>query len=336
MSLYPSIYDLQVDALASLDFSRPLFVQASPSASFNEIVDAIHGRLGLRPERSTLLTNARHPARPWWPGRQFANPQAHLSAATAQFVAAREAEPFSIVVTTTTAPIGDYYPSMRHHSNVAAFCHAMEPAPALVINVVGQFTSARSFFLIADHAVGPARFTANMLIRPDEADALYHAAVSRPAGYAMEIGRFSGGTAVLLALADRQARQGGVVSVDAERLPAAEYFLAINGVDAVVELVDRDSLAAAADWARRPRPNGISLLFIDADHSYDAVVADLAAWLPFVVGGGTVALHDASTPDCGVAKAVYQHLVGRDGFANFRQVGTTIFCERVAPSARCA
>lgn len=336
MPFYPSIYDLEIDALSSLDFSRPLFVQASPSASFNELVDVFHGRLDLRPEHSTLLTNARHPGRPWWPGQQVVNPQARLSAVTADFMATRDAEPFSIVVTMTTAPIGDYYPAMRYHSNIAAFCHAMEPTPSIVVNPVGQFASARSFFLIADHSVGPVTFAANMLIGPSEADALYQAAVRRPAGYAVEVGRFSGGTAVLLALAGRRACQHGVVSVDVERLPAAEYFIGLNGVDEEVEMVDCDSLTAAASWELRPQPNGISLLFIDADHSYDAVVADLAAWLPHVVEGGVVALHDASTPDCGVAKAVYQHLVDRDGFVNFRQVGTTIFCERLAPFVRCA
>jgi predicted O-methyltransferase YrrM len=48
------------------------------------------------------------------------------------------------------------------------------------------------------------------------------------------------------------------------------------------------SLEAAAGWDGRP----IRLLFIDGDHAYDAVKADLEAWLPFVAPGGYVVFDD--------------------------------------------
>jgi len=49
-----------------------------------------------------------------------------------------------------------------------------------------------------------------------------------------------------------------------------------------------DSRSAAARWDGRP----IRLLFIDGDHSYDAVKSDLESWLPFVVPGGYVVFDD--------------------------------------------
>jgi hypothetical protein len=95
-----------------------------------------------------------------------------------------------------------------------------------------------------------------------------------------------------------------------------------------VKLLDGDSETLAAQWRDHQPHTGISLLFIDADHSFDGVVRDLSAWMPYIVDGGTIALHDTSTPDCGVAKAVYHHLAGHKGFTNFRQVGSTVMCER--------
>ena len=40
----------------------------------------------------------------------------------------------------------------------------------------------------------------------------------------------------------------------------------------------------------------IGLLFIDGAHSYDAVYADLQNYVPFVMPGGFVALHDSDRP----------------------------------------
>jgi len=48
------------------------------------------------------------------------------------------------------------------------------------------------------------------------------------------------------------------------------------------------SLEAAARWDGQP----IRLLFIDGDHSYAAVKADLEAWLPSVTPGGYVVFDD--------------------------------------------
>jgi len=60
------------------------------------------------------------------------------------------------------------------------------------------------------------------------------------------------------------------------------------------------SLKAAADWDKRP----IRLLFIDGDHSYEAVKADLEAWLPFVAAGGYVVFDDVIDAFPGVQRLV--------------------------------
>jgi hypothetical protein len=57
----------------------------------------------------------------------------------------------------------------------------------------------------------------------------------------------------------------------------------------------------------------IDLLYIDADHSYESVCADLEAWIPWVRKDGWVCGHDFDTPDCqGVRKAIdglFNHVV---------------------------
>jgi predicted O-methyltransferase YrrM len=57
---------------------------------------------------------------------------------------------------------------------------------------------------------------------------------------------------------------------------------------AAVEWLRATSVQAARGW-----DTDIDFLFLDADHSYDAVRRDWSEWSPHVVRGGVVALHDA-------------------------------------------
>lgn len=56
------------------------------------------------------------------------------------------------------------------------------------------------------------------------------------------------------------------------------------------------AIDVAASWSGPP----VGLLFHDAVHSREAVVADLEAWLPHLARGCVVALHDAGNPEMGV------------------------------------
>lgn len=72
------------------------------------------------------------------------------------------------------------------------------------------------------------------------------------------------------------------------------------------------SLDWAAVW-----PKKADLVFLDGDHEYGAVVADLTAWMPHVRPGGVLALHDYSYMP-GVTDAVDRMLPGR------RRAGATV------------
>lgn len=66
--------------------------------------------------------------------------------------------------------------------------------------------------------------------------------------------------------------------------------LAEAGYGARTHQVQGDSKLAGKQWSR----GEIDLLFIDGDHSYEGVKADIDTWVPYVAIGGVVAFHDVA------------------------------------------
>ena len=71
-----------------------------------------------------------------------------------------------------------------------------------------------------------------------------------------------------------------------------QYLIAIREVNkstnGTVEFIQKLSYEAVQGW-QEP----IDVLFIDADHSYQAVRKDWDDWSPYVKVGGIIALHDS-------------------------------------------
>lgn len=144
------------------------------------------------------------------------------------------------------------------------------------------------------------------LYRRGEAAFLYR--LARRKGLLVELGCYLGRSTSLLV---QSAKVWGatVVSVDAftpmpnNRAQASPEKWAENlqNVGLVApELIAKTSDEALQDWDRE-----ISLLFIDANHEYDHVLADLMGWSKHIKPGGIVALHDMFYPTItGVALAV--------------------------------
>ena len=68
----------------------------------------------------------------------------------------------------------------------------------------------------------------------------------------------------------------------------------------VPRVLSMESQAAA----RRFRPRSADLVFIDASHDADSVMANLEAWAPVLKAGGVLAGHDLSVRTPGVERAV--------------------------------
>jgi hypothetical protein len=60
----------------------------------------------------------------------------------------------------------------------------------------------------------------------------------------------------------------------------------------------------SVEMAQRVPDESLSLVYLDADHSLEGVMADLNAWYPKLVQGGVMAGHDYLNPDYGVYEAV--------------------------------
>lgn len=134
-------------------------------------------------------------------------------------------------------------------------------------------------------------------------------------GAIVEIGSFMGRSTCWLALGSKAAAREPVFAVDhfkgsPEHQPGQAVAVAeletvgttfhqfqnnIAKMDVAEQVypVQAESAEAAAKW-RGP----IRLLFVDGEHSYEAVKRDVELWSPFVVPGGIVALHDVhNAPD---------------------------------------
>lgn len=140
----------------------------------------------------------------------------------------------------------------------------------------------------------------------------------------VELGSYRGKSACFLAYGSQQGNQRPVYCVDLwtiggqwesaeERRPGGalhhedpshyETFKANTApyADRIVE-VNAHSHAAGHKWKGG---RTIGLLFVDADHRYEATLGDLEAWAPHVAPGGWICCHDYVNADYpGVALAV--------------------------------
>lgn len=111
----------------------------------------------------------------------------------------------------------------------------------------------------------------------------------RPMGFStlLEVGALAGGTTWAL----RQCLDNPlVVTVD-------NLVLGYRVSSAIADVVvTGESGQARQEVVAGLAGRTVDLLFIDADHSYEAVKADYAAYAPLVRPGGCVVFHDVSVP----------------------------------------
>ncbi len=81
-----------------------------------------------------------------------------------------------------------------------------------------------------------------------------------------------------------------------------------HGVPQRITILRGYSYQHSPDWIK-----GIDLLFIDGNHSHDAVLRDYTKWAPFVKNGGFLAFHDVSfeaqAPFPGPGQVIKQHIL---------------------------
>ena len=80
---------------------------------------------------------------------------------------------------------------------------------------------------------------------------------------------------------------------------------AIRNLAPVAHMIGSTHECDSGEASTRYENASLDFVFIDADHSYEAVKRDIAAWLPKVKSGGVIAGHDyCHWPGFGVIEAV--------------------------------
>jgi predicted O-methyltransferase YrrM len=124
----------------------------------------------------------------------------------------------------------------------------------------------------------------------DEAAHLFRLIRSLDGPAVAEVGRFRGGTTLLLA----GAGAGRVVSVDNDLLGQRRHAPALAGILVRLGLRDRVEIVVADSRTHPVDAASFDVVFVDADHSYDGVRADFAHWWHALAEGGHLVFHDAN------------------------------------------
>lgn len=159
------------------------------------------------------------------------------------------------------------------------------------------------------------------------------AAATRGNGLIVEIGSWKGRSTAWLAAGARLAgarvyaidpHTGSREDPDADTLAEFRANLAYAGVSDVVETLVMTSTEAA-----RALPGPVELLFIDGDHSYEAVRRDVELWLPRLIEGAVVMFHDVGTAGYSGPRRVFrQAICWNEGFDSVARVGSMAVARR--------
>ncbi|MBI4383445.1 MAG: class I SAM-dependent methyltransferase [Nitrospinae bacterium] len=166
-----------------------------------------------------------------------------------------------------------------------------------------------------------------------EKEELFELARSGPGeGAIVNIGHFLGGSSIILAGGSKERGRERVHSLDVKKYDNAEDLYKKNGVEDWIAFQQMESGKAASQWAKRP-DTAIRLLIVDGDHSYEGCKKDLLDWSPYLVSGGTLAVHDYCNVSEGVdfssiVEAVYDVVLDHDDFHRLRRVETLLIAEK--------
>lgn len=173
------------------------------------------------------------------------------------------------------------------------------------------------------------------LVTTDVGETLAELAADVPADQAIvEIGSFKGKSTCYLAAGAKDGHGARVYAVDpwdlagnitgrfgfAEPSTREAFEAQIRSVRLAsrITAIQGFSVDVARTWAGPP----VGLLFIDGDHSAQAVAADIAAWTPHLADAAVLVLDDLDTPKNPGVRQVYDRLAGR--------VAWTVAAERLA------
>jgi hypothetical protein len=156
-----------------------------------------------------------------------------------------------------------------------------------------------------------------------EASLLHWAARSWPiTGPVIELGSFAGRSTAALVLGGRFVYSVDAWQLSVEDLAKHDFARGQNGEDFYRQFLKNMETAGLADRiaVRRGTTDDIgrdwhepgAILFIDANHSYVNVRSDLITWLPHLMPGGLLLMHDVISTDCPEVKVAVSEILRKD------------------------
>jgi hypothetical protein len=122
----------------------------------------------------------------------------------------------------------------------------------------------------------------------------------------VELGGFKGESATLTAGFPQVERLDVIERTADHAANLRQRFVNVRNVNIVH--------ARSVDAAREYKQRSVHCVYVDADHSYEGVAADLDAWYPKIRIGGYIAGHDYHAGFPGVMKAVNERFAGVQTF----------------------
>ena len=137
-----------------------------------------------------------------------------------------------------------------------------------------------------------------------EAELLWNMCMMHRPKWILEIGRNTGVSTLLFAMALRKTGGEKLISIDGHVNPLAEHKLEKHGLKDYVQLINQWS-----PWILFEESWEVDLLYIDGDHTYISALVDYHYFNYFVKRNGLIAFHDANRKT--VARAI-KEAVRRD------------------------
>lgn len=124
-----------------------------------------------------------------------------------------------------------------------------------------------------------------------------------PAPIIVNIGACFGTSALAMLEADPDAV---IFSIDVAECPLEREHIQAAGQDTtrVIRVLGR-SQDIGQHW-----PGQVNMVFVDGQHDYQAVVADIHAWRDKIKAGGILAFHDYGAPICPEVKPAVDSVFG--------------------------
>lgn len=171
-----------------------------------------------------------------------------------------------------------------------------------------------------------------------EGELLYNLAKScKGRGVIVEIGSWKGQSTIWLAKGSKAGMNVKVYAIDphtgsSEHKNGNTKVWTFEEFNKNIEMAEVDDIiipiVKSSEEAAKNFNEPIELLFIDGAHEYESVKSDFECWLPKLITGGIIAVHD-TVVWLGPRKVVEEYLFKSDTFKNIEFVDSITFAQKV-------